>query len=128
MPIYPYRCETCGRSQDAFNRVDDRDANAPTCCGAATARQLSAPMVSVPGNCAYKCPVTGQTVTSERQRRNLMAEHRLVDANDFTPAYMVERKRKARAENERLAAELYRDIPKEVVAEANKIAAEPAAA
>lgn len=128
MPLYPYRCETCGQSQDAFNRVDDRDANAPACCGAPTVRQLSAPMVNVPANCAYQCPVTGQVVTSYRQRDRVMKENRLVDANDFTPAYIVDRKRRERAENERLARELYRDIPKEVVTQATKILQDPAAA
>lgn len=128
MPIYPFRCPTCGADRDEFKPVADRDANPPECCGAPMARQLTAPMVSVPANCAYKCPVTGQVVTSYRQRANIMAEHRLTDANDFTPQYMIDRKRRARAENERLAAELYKDIPKEIVTEATAIAHEPAIA
>jgi putative FmdB family regulatory protein len=128
MPIYPFTCPTCGASRDEFKRVADRDANPPECCGAAMARQITAPMVSVPAECRYKCPVTGEVVTSYRQRRNLMAQHNLVDANDFTPAYMVERKRKARAENERIAAGLYADLPKEIVQQATQIAHEPEAA
>ncbi len=34
-------------------------------------------------DCHYKCPVTGQAVMSNRQRNNIMAEHNLIDANDF---------------------------------------------
>lgn len=68
MPLYPFRCADCGRDQDQFARVDDRDANPPVCCGAAMARQLVAPMVSVSNTEAYKCPMTGETVSSERRR------------------------------------------------------------
>jgi predicted nucleic acid-binding Zn ribbon protein len=127
VPIYPFRCPTCEATRDEFKHVDERDANPPACCGAPMARQLTAPMVSVPANCAYKCPVTGQVVTSYRQRANIMAEHRLTDANDFSPQYMVERKRKERAENERLAAQLYADTPKEIVTQATAIAHDAAA-
>lgn len=35
--------------------------------------------------CDYKCPVTGQWVSTNRQRTNIMREHNLIDANDFAP-------------------------------------------
>ena len=122
MPIYPYKCGACGELQDAFNRIDDRDANAPACCGVQTARQLSAPMVFVPDWSSYKCPVTDQIVSSERQRRNIMAEHRLADANDFTPKYVVEKKKAKTAANNALAEKLTADIPKEIIKQAAGLA------
>jgi hypothetical protein len=33
----------------------------------------------------YKCLATGETVTSERQRKSLMAEHGLVDSREVAP-------------------------------------------
>jgi RNA-binding protein YlmH len=44
----------------------------------------------------YKCPVTGQWVSSNRQRANIMREHNLIDANDFplTPAVIEKEERK----------------------------------
>lgn len=83
MPIYAFRCATCGSDQDQFARVDDRDANPPVCCGAAMARQISAPMVTCRSSEAYQCPMTGETVTSERRRKYLMEANGVVDARDY---------------------------------------------
>lgn len=123
MPIYPYKCENCGTSQDGFNRIAERDSNAPQCCGKQTARQLSAPMVFVPDWSSYKCPVTDQIVSSERQRRNIMAEHRLVDANDLPPKYVIEKKKAKTAANKALAEKLTADIPKEIIQQVASLAA-----
>ena len=34
-------------------------------------------------DCHYICPVTREPVTSNRQRSRIMAQHNLIDANDF---------------------------------------------
>lgn len=104
--IYPYRCETCGKTEDGFNRIADRDSGAPICCGTATIRQLAAPMVFVPANCAYKCPVTEQVVTSYQQRDRIMKANNLRDANDTPPAYVIEQTKKKTAARQALAAQL----------------------
>lgn len=83
MPLYAFRCAACGSDQDQFARVDDRDANPPVCCDAAMVRQISAPMVSVPGAEAYKCPMTGEVVTTNRRRKYLMEANGVVDARDY---------------------------------------------
>lgn len=106
MAIYGYLCPVCGKSQDLFNRISERDANAPICCGIQSARQLSAPMVFVPQNCGYKCPVSDQIVTSYRQRQNIMAEHGLRDANDVKPAQIIAERKRKTAERNALAAQL----------------------
>lgn len=69
-------------------------------------RTLSAPIVHVPANLHYICPVTGEGVTNERQRRNIMAREGLVDANDFTPEYIVRRQKKKTEARQKLAAQL----------------------
>ena len=73
-------------------------------------------MVFVPDWSSYKCPVTDQVVSSERQRRNIMAEHRLADANDFTPKYVVEKKKAKTAANKALADQATKLAP-ELVAQ-----------
>jgi putative FmdB family regulatory protein len=44
MPLYTYKCGTCGRELDQFSKVAERD-HGPSCCDAEMARKLSAPMV-----------------------------------------------------------------------------------
>ena len=83
MPIYAFRCAACGSDQDQFARVDDRDANPPVCCDAAMARQITAPMVAVSHLEGYQCPMTGETVTSERRRKYLMEANGVVDAREY---------------------------------------------
>lgn len=102
MPLYAYKCPKCGTECDDFNRIDDRHTNAPVCtyCDVQTECQISPVRGSVQETCQYICPQTGQGVTSWAQRRNIFAEHRLVDARDLNNSE-ARRKRK-----ERKAAEL----------------------
>lgn len=83
MPIYSYRCGQCDREADSFAHIEDRD-NGPACCGATMTRQLSAPMVMVPGGTdfAYQCQVTGENVQTMRKRKYIMDKHGLVDARE----------------------------------------------
>lgn len=107
MPIYTYHCPSCGRDQDQFARVDDRDANAPACCGASMGRKLSAPMVQVPGgDVSYKCPMTGQVVKSMRQRKYLMEQNGVVDARDFKDTWA---KSEAKKQADKAEAKAYYD-------------------
>lgn len=106
MPIYEYHCKECGESQDAFNKVDARESNAPVCCGVQTTKAITACMVFIPGECHYVCPVTDQKVTSYRQRANIMAEHGLRDANDMKPEQVIAAKKKRTAENKALADQM----------------------
>lgn len=62
--------------------------------------------------CHYKCPVTNRLVTSHATRRNIMAEHNLVDANDFKPEQAIEKQRKRFEKNAELAAKLSTPIDK----------------
>lgn len=83
MPRYAYRCP-CGLVAHEFNTIAERDSG-PRCCGTVMTRVIEAPQIqaqilgggALPG---YECPVTGRYVTSRRERRNIMAEHGLVEA------------------------------------------------
>lgn len=121
MPLYSYRC--CDRSQDAFNSVDARDTGAPACgeCGQPMARQLSAPMVQVPGgDVSYKCSMTGEVVKSMRRRRYLMEKEGVVDARDFKDQWArTDAARKA----EKAEAKAYYDSLPQAVKDAAKATA-----
>lgn len=90
MPLYDYRCPKCGAVRaDVFNRMRESESNAPACCGSAMAIVIQLPMVTIQPEAFYKCPATGINVTSWRQRRNIFAEHRLMDANDNPPSVAI---------------------------------------
>lgn len=83
--IYDYECRTCGKRQlNVVNRIAERKTNAPECCGDRMGIIiLAAPMGFVDNMEEYICPVTGQGVTTRRQRNEIMKREGLLDANDF---------------------------------------------
>lgn len=84
MPIYTYSC--CDQITEQYRRMADR-LHGPECpeCGEPMRLKIVPTMVHVPSWDRYICPVTRELVTSERQRKRIMAEHDLMDANDFKP-------------------------------------------
>jgi putative FmdB family regulatory protein len=111
MPIYAYRCPECGASLDAFNRVSDRHSSAPHCHGPMEV-EIQPNLGFVQRGCHYECPITGKPITTHAQRRNVMAEHNLVDANDFKPEQAIAKQRKRFERNAELAKELSTPIDK----------------
>lgn len=83
MPIYAYRCTECGAERDQFNRIAERHTNAPTCCDRGMDVKLCANLGHVQESFAAECPVTGQIITTHRQRRRVMDEHGLVDQREL---------------------------------------------
>ena len=81
MPIYDYQCKRCGTEyHNISNRVADRRTNAPVCCDEHAEIVIRPPKDTwVQFFEDYQCPVTGQHVTSMRQRKRIMAEHNLVE-------------------------------------------------
>ena len=83
MPYYDYKCD-CGRCESKFNTVDDRRTQAPMCCGKPMDIKISAAMVNgsflgSANNPGYWCPVSDQFVDSKRKRRDVMAEHNVIE-------------------------------------------------
>lgn len=67
--LYDYHCTMCGTRTEAVNSVSERRTNAPECCGEKMSIYIgSAPMAYMGRSIDYLCPVTGQHVTSKRQR------------------------------------------------------------
>ncbi len=96
MPLYDFRCQTCEAEVEAYRSIRDSESEPPTHCGAAMVKvHKRAPMGSIQVDACYRCPVTGDAVTSRRQRSEIMKRHNLVDA---LPAHEVIRDSKKRRE------------------------------
>ncbi|MFN3566538.1 MAG: FmdB family zinc ribbon protein [Burkholderiaceae bacterium] len=54
MPIYAYKCSSCGHTQDVLQKISDAPLTVCTACGAATfAKQLTAAGFQLKGNGWY---------------------------------------------------------------------------
>lgn len=93
MPLYDFHCDHCGRTDEYVLRMSEIGTDAePTCCDHRMQQVFTkAPMGSVQQECRYVCPATGERITSWRQRANNFAKNGLMDANDFSPAYLEKR-------------------------------------
>jgi len=76
MPIYTYSCPHCGKIVDAYRQVDER-ANGPDCHG--PMNKIIVPTMINPLMPEYKCPVSGEKVTSRTRRKEIMREHNLIE-------------------------------------------------
>lgn len=82
--LYEYRCTQCGEPLEKHNKIEERHTGAPVHCGQRAVLEIR----TAPRDCfvdnmeEYRCPVTGQGVTTRRQRNEIMAREGLVDAND----------------------------------------------
>lgn len=82
--IYTYKCTECSTEQDAFRSVANRD-DSPKCgCGGDTDRIITGgagftPVMGGADMPGYMCPVTDTYVTSRKQRREIIAQHGLVE-------------------------------------------------
>lgn len=81
MPLYTYECPKCGKIEDAIRKIADRH-DGPMCCEPMKQKIVSTNIAPVLGGGdfpGYKCPVTGEFVTSRRRRKQIMAENNLVE-------------------------------------------------
>ena len=91
--LYDFRCTECGTERENVllpMSAIGTDAE-PHCCGQRMSQYFQPgrrTMATVQGECHYKCPKTGELITSRRQRANNFARHGLMDANDFTPDFV----------------------------------------
>lgn len=117
MPLYLYECPECHSRTEATNRMAERHTHAPVCGKNATHGQMGIRLTPnlghVQQDCSYRCPVTRQWVTSNRQRRNIMAEHRLADARDIKPEHVqaaFDKADRQKAESRELISKLRKDL------------------
>ena len=65
MPIYEYKCQSCGKISDHFFSIEGRLPLVSCKCGGVAVRIISAPAVRGDYE-AYQCPVTGKTIEGRK--------------------------------------------------------------
>ena len=112
--IYDYRCNTCRSETEAVNRIDERNTNAPLCCGERMEIIIKkAPMGYVDRVINYRCPVTNEFVTTKRQRHNIMAREGLVSAHEVINSWDARQKQvEQRQELTRLSKQAPAEVSK----------------
>lgn len=92
MPLYEYECQVCLSRQSRQRSIAERNRG-PYCCDLMMEKRIFTPtMAEFPEwDVNYRCVATGQEVTSQRQRKQIMAKHDLADARDFDIAPDPER-------------------------------------
>ena len=75
MPVYQFRCAKCGRLQDIYLKINDRNLG-QSCdsCGGPALREVTAAFVSGDYE-AYQCPITGKEVRGRRQHEENLKRH-----------------------------------------------------
>lgn len=114
MPIYEYKCPSCGTLDDVFCTITEYCANPPepVCC-VPMERVLSASTVimDIP---AYVSPVDGTIIKNRQQETQHMRQHRITKNEDYTEQWAKqasERERFQRGElNSKERRELRDDI------------------
>lgn len=80
MPIYHYRCESCGHEEDAYARVMDRHWG-PLCCNQGMQLKI-VPAHVMPDIEEFTIPGTDQVIRGRKQKREYMREHRLIEVGN----------------------------------------------
>ena len=75
MPMYSYKCGSCGKAEDRVVRLADYQQQQDcTSCGSALTKLLAAPLVR--GDYAgYTCPITNNWVEGRRAHKENLARH-----------------------------------------------------
>ena len=100
--IYTYRCTACKETHTRVRRVAHRHDAADCDCGAPARLEITPVAVNTSG-CTFEPfqspAIKGKPViTSERQRREMMKRHDLVDANElYSPPTEAEQKQQHEA-------------------------------
>lgn len=99
MPIYDYRCVSCGRMDTAFRRVADR-FDSPECCEKPMRKVIGAPMVvaDIPG---YTSPVDGRWIEGRRARQDDLKRHGCREYDPGERTQLAARKQREEADFER---------------------------
>jgi putative FmdB family regulatory protein len=83
MPLYDYQCPTCGKLAENVVRPMSEYKDGPICCDKPMRRYITSvrfnPVYGAHDMPGYQCPVSERWVDSRKQRREIMAEHNLIE-------------------------------------------------
>ncbi|MBN8507453.1 MAG: zinc ribbon domain-containing protein [Burkholderiales bacterium] len=75
MPIYAYKCESCGHRQDVLQKISDRPLDTCPACGAATfVKQVTAAGFQLKGSGWYVTDFRGNGKAAEAKKPDATAE------------------------------------------------------
>lgn len=74
MPIYTYKCPSCGAAFERFLKLADYKLPQQCVCGSPAEKQVSAPAVRS-DYAGYSCPVTGKWIEGRRAHEENLARH-----------------------------------------------------
>jgi len=85
MPVYETKCQSCGRTDDVYRQVAERDVNIPPClyCGSEMKRVMSAPMVQTDMQ-PYRSMIDGRMIMSRSQHREHLRDHNCIEVGNET--------------------------------------------
>ena len=110
MPLYDYRCRTCGVETEIYRGVNENTH--PEHCGETMEQfHLRAPMGAVQAETHYMCPATEKPITSRKQRLESFKRHNLADMSDLSSAKQYEREKKKWDKIRKTAGEAVNTLP-----------------
>jgi putative FmdB family regulatory protein len=75
MPIYAYKCESCGHRQDVLQKISDQPLDTCPACGAATfVKQVTAAGFQLKGSGWYVTDFRGNGQTAEAKKPEASSE------------------------------------------------------
>lgn len=88
MPLYEVQCGICGKRQDIYRKIAEREKDLPVCCGASTRNILSPSMVTAdiqPYRAVAVDKETGKApyITSRKAHREFLRRNGYVEMPDM---------------------------------------------
>ncbi len=95
MPIYEYRCEACGHTLDALQKISDAPlADCPSCAKSALKRLISAPSFRLKGSGWYETDFK-----SDKDKKRNLAESSATDSSDSAQSKSADDKSTKKSED-----------------------------
>lgn len=87
MPLYEVQCGICGKRQDIYRKIEDREKDLPLCCGNAMHNILSPSMINAdiqPYRAIAIDKASGERpyITSRRQHKEFLRRNGYVEMPD----------------------------------------------
>lgn len=75
MPIYEYRCRSCGNKFDLIRPISEYSPVEPCKCGKQADRNFSKPPAVFGDYAPYNCPITGRRIEGKREHEANLRRH-----------------------------------------------------
>ena len=79
MPIYSYKCQTCGKKSEEYRQVNERLPAGGCECGGLKSLEISLTANAYISGYPYHDPILDRIVDDPGQRRKLLKQHGLVE-------------------------------------------------